>query len=149
MSTFYGLGSGEETSFNLINKIENQADHVMRFAYCLTLNMSDSEDLCQQVFKAGVQKGLGFWSGDSRDLRVKLFQITWEKFNEKSYTEDSTVLTITAAIKSMDVKSRATLVLVDALGVDVETTFTLLGMNEAEGRNALSETRKQLVNFKF
>ena len=50
-----------KSSFNLINKIENQADHVMRFAYCLTLNMSDSEDLCQQVFKEAVQKGLSFW----------------------------------------------------------------------------------------
>ena len=46
MSTFYGLGSGDEASFNLLSKIENQADHVIRFAFSLTLNNEDAEKLC-------------------------------------------------------------------------------------------------------
>ena len=81
MSTFYGLGSGDEASFNLLSKIENQADHVIRFAFSLTLNNEDAEKLCQETFKEAVQKGLGFWDVDARQLRTKLCRLTWNLFN--------------------------------------------------------------------
>ena len=154
MSTFYGLSSSEETSFNLINKIENQADYVIRFAYCLTLNMVDSEVLCQEVFKEAVQKGVAFWDKETRVLRNALFEIVWQKYNSQNSKSDvdeikPNDLKISKVIKSMDLINRTVLVLIDALGVDPAFSFKLLGVSEQEGRQKLSDSRQQLVNFKF
>ena len=149
MSTFYGLGSSEEESFNLLSKIETQADHVVRFAYCLTLNISDAEELCQDTFREAVKKGLSFWDVDTRQLRIKLCKITWEKFNEKTYSNEKSGYTITSLLSEMDAKSRTTLTLVDAMGVDASEAFNLVGIAEEEGRQILAKARQQLVNFKF
>ena len=149
MSTFYGLGSGEEESFNLLSKIETQADYVVRFAYCLTLNISDSEELCKETFGEAIKKGLGFWEVDTRQLRIKLCKITWEKFNHRSFSKERSSYTVTGLLGEMDTRARSSLTLVDAMGVDAREAFNLIGISEEEGRQILARARQQLVNFKF
>lgn len=149
MSTFYGLGSGDEASFNLLSKIENQADHVIRFAFSLTLNNEDAEKLCQETFKEAVQKGLGFWDVDARQLRTKLCRLTWNLFNSATNKKEVTSYDVSKLLGQMDIKTRTVLTLVDAMGIDTAEVFQLVGITDKDGRDILAKARQQLVNFKF
>jgi DNA-directed RNA polymerase specialized sigma24 family protein len=130
-----------------VENLCQEADMVLRFGYALTLSREGANELVRETYSRIVDKLPSLLHEDSLKLRLILVRHAWNLFQEWSQEFAPAENSLKNLLQALSVEARATLILIDGIGLTPKEVAQVLRVEEPDVRKHLAEGRRKMIHF--